>query len=392
MRVAILSLHVGAMAHYASSLAHALRPRHEVACFLPRGVSDEHLSSASRSFTYGVPQWATLGELLRYLAAPMLVHRIVRDIHHWQPDIIHVNSGHILYGLFLGALARRYPMVSTIHDIDPHLGEPRPFDRMKLAPLLKHSRIITVHSEKLRELALAKWHLAPARVCVTPMAFHDVFEPWRTGIAEEPNTLLLYGRLREYKGIRTILEAMPDILEHQPDAKLILAGQGDLTPYAAPIAQLGDRIEVINRFVSDAESAALFERCSIALAPYLEASQSSIPFVAASFSKPIIASRIGAIPEVVQHEQTGLLVPPGDTSALAEAVTRLLDDADLKQRLGHTASRNMHEQFGPTVVRDRLETVYRRAMSRTERGRHRQAHPQTPSRTPEPAGTCKRPC
>ncbi len=364
MRVAILSLHVGAMAHYASSLARALHPHHDVACFYPEGVSAEHRAAASRSFTYPVPQWLTLPELLRYLTTPMMVHRITRDVRRWQPDIIHVNSGHILYGIFLGALARHFPMVSTIHDIDPHLGEPRPFDRLKLAPLLKHSRIITVHSEGLRDLALAKWHLAPERVCVTPMAFHDVFAPWRGNTPEEPGTILLYGRMREYKGIRIALEAMPAILERHPGAKLVLAGQGDLEPYANQIMHLGEYVEVINRFVSDAESAALFDRCSVALAPYLEASQSSIPFVAASFGKPIIASAIGAIPEVVQHNATGLLIPPGDTGALADAVVQLLTSPADRVRLGAAGKQYMQDQFGPEVVRQRLEMIYARAVAR----------------------------
>ncbi|MBT3194422.1 MAG: glycosyltransferase family 4 protein [Verrucomicrobia bacterium] len=364
MRIAILSLHVGAMAHYASSLAQALREKHQVACFYPYGVAAEHLATADEAYTYPIPQWATPQELLGYLRTPAIIHGLKRDIHRWQPDVLHVNSGHILYGLFLKSLAQRYPVVSTIHDIDPHLGERRPFEHLKQAPLLNHSRIIAVHSEGLRQMAITKWSLPPEQVSVFPMAFNDVFSAWRSNTPREPKTILLYGRLRGYKGIQVTLDAMSTVLERRPDTKLIIAGQGDLAPYAKSIEGLQNNIEIINRFVSDAETATLFERCSIALVPYIEASQSSIPFVAASFGRPVIASRIGAIPEVVQHGETGLLVAPGDTSELAGAITGLLEDTALQDQLGQNAKRFINEQFGPKTICKHLEAIYAEAIAR----------------------------
>jgi len=197
---------------------------------------------------------------------------------------------------------------------------------------------------------------------VLPLGQFDIFRPWATNRAPEPCTLLLYGRLREYKGIRVVLDAMPQIVAQHPDVKLIIAGQGNLQPFASRISAYAANIEVINRFLTEAESTVLFERSSILLAPYLEASQSTIPSIAASFARPIIASRIGGIPEIVHDDTTGLLIPPQDTHALAAAVNRLLDDAEQQERLGRNAKRFMQNAFGYEVIGGALDRIYRQAV------------------------------
>jgi glycosyltransferase involved in cell wall biosynthesis len=77
--------------------------------------------------------------------------------------------------------------------------------------------------------------------------------------------------------------------------------------------------------------------------------------------KPTIGSRVGGIPEVVEHERTGLLVPPGDQAALAAAIERLVDDPGLREALGANARRFVTARFDPRAALDAVESVYREA-------------------------------
>ena len=286
-----------------------------------------------------------------------------RDIEQMQPDVLHLNSGHIWYRFLVPPLAGRFPVVSTLHDVDRHLGERRPFDDIKVAPLLQHSRRIMVHTAGLRERAIEKWTLAPDRVVVFPFCQFDALSHWATGAEERDGNILLFGRMRGYKGVAVMLEAMQRIADKAPNARLVIAGQGSLAPYRALIRKCADNVVVINRFLPERECARLFEEAAIVVAPYIEASQSAIPFLAADFAKPIVASRIGGIPEVVEDGHGGVLVAPGDATALADAVCGLLADPGTRRKMGRYAQEQFARRNGPHIVGPALRRVYEAAMA-----------------------------
>jgi glycosyltransferase involved in cell wall biosynthesis len=84
---------------------------------------------------------------------------------------------------------------------------------------------------------------------------------------------------------------------------------------------------------------------------------------AMNYSVPVIASDIGGITDIVEHERTGLLVPPGDETALAAALTRVLTDRPLANTLGAAGLRALRESFSWARIVDRWEAVYRRVVS-----------------------------
>jgi len=359
MRVAVLNLHVGGMMHYASSVANSVADRNDVACYCPVETPAEFFNPRVRVFRYPVPQWPSLHELPRLLTIGPTLRQLKRELREWRPDVLHVTSGHVAYILFLPALASKVPIVSTMHDVAPHPGETRRRVHMKLALLVKHSRLVLVHTEALREQAMKEWDLRPEHVRVVPFCEFNVFRTWARGRAENQHQVLLFGRLRAYKGIEVMLEAMPLIRRQVPEANLVIAGQGDLRPYRRLIRQAGDTVVVRNRFLDNAEAAELFETSAVIVAPHLEASQSAIPFVAASFARPVVASRVGGIPEVVRHGETGLLVPPGDREALAEAVVKLLKDPARRRQMGARARGLAAAEHGDTVIAEALGCAYR---------------------------------
>ena len=123
-----------------------------------------------------------------------------------------------------------------------------------------------------------------------------------------------------------------------------------------------ERFEIHNTFVSDAERSAMFARASLVALPYIEASQSGVVPLAYSFSKPVVATTVGGLPDMIEDGKTGLLVPPRDERALADAVVRLLVDKDLRQQMGRNGRHKMDTEYSLAAVAQQTLAVYRTAM------------------------------
>jgi glycosyltransferase involved in cell wall biosynthesis len=145
-----------------------------------------------------------------------------------------------------------------------------------------------------------------------------------------------------------------------PGWKLIIAGHGAVPP--SIIAARGGDLQVQNRYISDEEASRLMHDATIVVLPYTSATQSGVAALAQAFGRPIIASAVGGLKEMVIHGKTGLLVPPGDVAALADAMRSL---AENRKRLA--AMRRSTAQMGRTVWSPRAVAaahvkVYRSAL------------------------------
>ena len=120
-----------------------------------------------------------------------------------------------------------------------------------------------------------------------------------------------------------------------------------------------ESFEIINEFIPDEEIAQLFQRAKLVVLPYIEASQSGIIAIAYAFKKPVIVSSVGSIPEVVDHGKTGLLVPPGDAKALAEAIIELLKDDRLREEMGNNAFAKMEQELSWDKIAEKTLQVYK---------------------------------
>jgi glycosyltransferase involved in cell wall biosynthesis len=173
---------------------------------------------------------------------------------------------------------------------------------------------------------------------VMPVGALHLYREWDTQEVEErENTVLFFGRLSRYKGIEALLEAEPLITREVPDARIVVAGRDYAEDRYGKMSGARKNIVFYNRFIPNREVPRLFRESSLVVMPYVEASQSGVLGLAYAFGKPVVATRVGSIPEVVEDGGTGLLVPPGDAGALASAVLRLLNDRDLRRRMGENA-------------------------------------------------------
>lgn len=176
----------------------------------------------------------------------------------------------------------------------------------------------------------------------------------RYGIAFDDFLVLTAGRLVPRKGFATAIEAMAGLRERgKDDVKLLVVGDGPERKKLEKLAAdkgLADRVKFAGS-LPDEEMPAAFAACeTFAMVPKSEGADVEgfgIVYLEANLmGKPVIGSRAGGVPDAVLDGKTGLLVEPGDAKGLADAIVRLRDDAELRQRLGNEGQRRVREEFG----------------------------------------------
>jgi starch synthase len=350
MRVTLIDLWGReAMLHYVSQLANnlALCPNVHVTVLLPKGSVTSLFEDVVVVDFLDVVMDASVGQLLSVPFKLAKLPWFYKTIQQTKPDIIHLNNCHVWYIFTLPRLKQMYPIVSTMHDVEPHPGLDDTWRKRKeIDTLARFSDHIFVHGETLRQNVLTKYpFLTQDQTSVVPLGELSLFTKFSIDVREESNAVLFFGRIRAYKGLEYFIEAAALVAQKMPSARFIIAGDGDLRPYLKLIKDEYN-IEIINRYIPDDEVAAIFKRASVVVLPYTQASQSAVIPVAYAFEKPVVTTRVGCLPDVVEDGRTGLIVPPGDAPALAEAILKLLWDGELRKTLGRNAYQKMITELG----------------------------------------------
>jgi len=170
------------------------------------------------------------------------------------------------------------------------------------------------------------------------------------------------GWLTDIKGHRVLVEALGYLKDEFPGLHAVIVGSGG--QHHALLAQadsLGvrDRIHLVGHR-DDIEQCLAGMDCFVF--PSLNEGMGRALIEAMAAGLPVVASRVGGIPAIVQHEENGLLVEAGDGRALSEGLRRILGDPQLADRLGRNASRTIGQEFGVKAMVDAVESVYRRAL------------------------------
>ncbi|MFP5245939.1 MAG: glycosyltransferase family 4 protein [Thermoanaerobaculia bacterium] len=172
----------------------------------------------------------------------------------------------------------------------------------------------------------------------------------RAGVGPQEPMILLFGLLSRYKGADILLQAFPRVRK-ETGAKLVFAGYPsddfDLPMHQELARKLGvaDSVVWVPEYIPSGHVAAWMEAASVIVFPYRDIYQSGALHVAQTFGVPIVASAIGAMQDVIENEVSGLLVPPENPDALADALIRLLQDRALASRLGARAAADARGTF-----------------------------------------------
>jgi glycosyltransferase involved in cell wall biosynthesis len=237
----------------------------------------------------------------------------------------------------VGPLRKRGTRVALVCDnLVPH--EHRPLDGTLTRWMLRNSDGYLVMSDQVeRDLDRLKPGATRRRVHHPLYAQFDrgryTRDSARAALDLSGDVVLFFGYVRGYKGLDTLLSAWPAVRARRP-ATLVVAGEfyEDQAPYRRLAHSAGDSVRLLARYIADAEVEALFKAADVVVLPYRSATQSGVTHVAYALGIPVITTNVGGLAETVVPGETGLVVPPEDPAALAEAIARYFED-DMGPRL-----------------------------------------------------------
>ncbi len=281
-----------------------------------------------------------------------------------KPDIIHIENLRlppvdIPVLLILKALGFRIAyMAHDVTSLDPG------WVAQHIAPsfyriIYRLVDSITVFSENARRELLLKYNISRRKVRrVTHGNYVSLSKnaPSRLearkllDLPHDRPVLLFFGSIKKSKGLGVLIDAMARVRKKHPNAILIIAGKTwrhDFSGYKKQIKKL--ELDKNTRwepgFIPYDRAAAFYAASDVVVLPYLRVYFSAVAMEAMSFGKPVVASAVGGIPELIRDGENGLLVTPDDPEALGEGICRLLDDAKLGLMLGTESGKTVTENF-----------------------------------------------
>lgn len=358
MRVAFISFDFGEYSvRHANALADAGA---EVLLVLPSNVAEEF---RERLLPAVQPFWFRRPRFRQPLRNRKLAREILAEVRGFVPDVVHFQGGHLWFNFALPEL-RRFPLVLTVHNPRHHVGDKssRRTPQWVMDYGYRQADSIIVHGETLREQVIAAFPKFQDRVeVVQHIAMGDPAQTQH--IETDPNLVLFLGRIWEYKGLAYLIRAVPLIAEKVPDVRVMIAGEGDEFSKYEALMQERDRFIVHNRRVSNAEREVFFAQSAVVALPYISATQSGVIPIAYAHAKPVVCTAVGSLPEVVEHNKTGLVVKPCDERGLANAIVELLQDEAKRTALGARGREKLDAECGPAVVAQSHLDVYARTIA-----------------------------
>lgn len=277
-------------------------------------------------------------EFLIHTANPFNWRKVVKYINAMRADLVIIQWWHPYFSLCYRSIAKYLKDTKVLflcHNVFPH--ERFPMDKRLTKSVLKCGNYFIVHSQQDAEDLLAIKPEASYQKTVLPtynvFKFTDMSKQEarrQLGISDKEYVLLFFGLVREYKGLKYLIQAMPEIFAAYSNIKLLVVGDfaGKKEEYMDIISKTGAKqtICIYDGYIPDREVEKFFACCDLVVLPYISATQSAVVQMAYGFDKPVVVTNVGGLPEVVANGKTGYVVPPENPQALADAVIRFFKE------------------------------------------------------------------
>jgi glycosyltransferase involved in cell wall biosynthesis len=311
-----------------------------------------------------VAPWIRMENTPRFVPwSPVSWYRTYRDIKKENPRAVIMKYWLPFFALGYAAVAyflNRYTDIKTIYILDnvvPH--EKQPFSRILGKVALNQGYGFIAQSENVKsDLLSVLPNVNKDRIKLIPHPVYDFSEPGverkskiearkSLGLPADIKVILFFGFIKPYKGVDYLIDACPILkARYGNEIRVLIVGDvyGDSTPYYDRINNSGARdiISFDNDFIPDSKVEDYFIASDLLVLPYLSATQSGIIQIAYNYDLPVVTTKVGGLPEVVQDSVTGFLVPPEDTVQLAEAAIRFFDE-NFASRLAKGIAEEKHK-------------------------------------------------
>ncbi|GIV15461.1 MAG: glycosyl transferase group 1 [Armatimonadota bacterium] len=307
----------------------------------------------------------TLPLPMRGAGSVMTLRRLVRVVREQRIDIIHTHlTRAAYYGLLLGLVTRK-PVVSTVHVFtsDPayrwlsRLGNPliavsEAVRRWLIEYGVPASEVQTVYNAT--DFVSLNGENANA-----PLEVRDEF-----GLPPNSKLIGVFAKVTPIKGQDLLLEALPQVLRLHPSVHVLFVGsmEGDFARHTRQRAKELGLLPHVTFTGLRADVARLMQAVDVVTLPSRSETFGMAVLEAMALGKPVVATRVGGLPELVRDGETGMLVDL-TAASLAHALNELLTSADLRHRLGQTARTFACQYYTPERMVSHIEAVYARVLT-----------------------------
>ena len=262
---------------------------------------------------------------------PLSWHRVIQSIANGRADAAVLAYWMPFLGPMTGTIARGLRRrgvrtVGLVHNAIPH--ERRPGDRTLSRYALSACDGLVALSDRVRADLSALGLQTPMRVTEHPVydfgqAVDRAEARAALDVPEDAPVFLFFGFVRRYKGLHVLLDAWRDVANRLPNARLVVAGEfyadeGQLRAQARDLPSVRFDAD----YIPDARVPLYFGAADAVVQPYVSATQSGVASIAFHFGRPVITTSVGGLAEAVPDGTAGLVVPPDDPDALADAIVR----------------------------------------------------------------------
>lgn len=307
------------------------------------------------------------------------IGKVIACSRHFKPDVIHVQSTFSARKDWLGLLACRIlkvPTVLTTHNVLPHDEAEKNAKGMQWAyrKIYHYAQHIIVHSQDSQNALASLFAPPPEKVTIIPHGNY-VFTESDTPFSQEESRdhlkldqnkryLLAFGTIRPYKGTDDLLTAFAQIASKFPDVHLLIAGKPiglDPQTIITQAQALGIDQQMVFRpdYIDLNDIAHYFMASDIAVYPYHAIYQSGALQLAYAFSKPVVATSVGAFPETIDNGKNGLLAPPKQPEKFAQALVEMLNyPPDKLATLGAHSRHLADTRYAWSSVAEKTVAIY----------------------------------
>lgn len=318
------------------------------------GVPYTEIRSLRRALS-PILDWVALWQLWR------VIRRVPVDIVHTHsskagflgrlaaraagvPRIVHTPHGHVFHGYFSAVATHAFSLMERV-----------------AAPWT--DRIITLSDEEAKD-HLRRGIGTPGQFVTIPSGVElgPVLSAAPTRLVPDGPVIGAVARLVPVKGLHHLIDAAPIVLRHCPRARFLLVGGGEMRPALEARARArGLQAHILfTGFREDVAS--VMAGTDLVVLPSINEGMGRVLVMAMALGKPIVASRVGGVAELLGEGEAGILVPPGDPAALAEAISTLLRDSQRARTLGD-AGRRRAPRYSAEAMLEALAKLYHEVMA-----------------------------
>lgn len=255
--------------------------------------------------------------------------KVLNLIRKITPDIILTNCANL--NMWLCRMIYRKRCISMIHDPFPHTGEDTFGRKLANKMLVKWGQRIILFNKNQKKEFIDFFHVDTKKIYCSFLGQYEyltLFNDGKRMLPQEDDKLkvLFTGRISPYKGIKYLYDATRLYLEKYKDIHVVIAGKGKLDFDYSGIDE--KHLTVYNRFIESDELYSLIDWCDIVVCPYTDATQSGVIMSAYALHKPVLATNVGGLPEMLMNGKLGILVPPKDSNALCDALIDIRNNKD----------------------------------------------------------------